>query len=130
MINPAKIKNATEKTYSHSSGPGGQHANKTSTKVQLEFDINKSELSEDEKKLLLEKFPNGEIHVYNQESRSQHQNEEAAFEHLQDLIEENLEVPAERRRKKAPHLTRKGKFRRMLKNKLLKYKARYLGRGE
>ena len=128
MISLEDLKHFTKKTYSHSSGPGGQNVNKTSTKVQLEFDINSSSLSPEEKHVLLKKYPSGEIHVYNQETRRQHRNEELAFEHLILLIEEALVFPEKRKHTKPPHLSRSGKFKKMLKDKLLKFKNRYLER--
>ena len=126
MISIVQLKAATKKTYSHSSGPGGQHANKSSTKVQLEFDIASSSLSSEEQQILLKKYPSGEIHVYNQETRSQHQNEALAFDHLQYLIEDGLIIPTDRKKVLPPHRTKKGKFKKMLKDKLMKYKQRFL----
>lgn len=124
MINIEQIKSATEKKFSHSSGPGGQNVNKTATKVQLSFDIQKSALDDEEKRRLMQKFPDGEIHVYSQETRSQHRNQELAFEHLSDIIVEALRVEKKRRGKKPPHLTRAGKIKKILKDKLMKYRKR------
>lgn len=127
MITIKQIKPYTERFFSRSSGPGGQHVNKSSTKVQLTFDIMRSELREIEKRRLLRKFPNGFIRVVNQETRYQTQNTRMAYEQLLELIQKNLLVPKKRIKKKAPHQTKGGKIRKMMKDKLQKYRKSKLG---
>ncbi|HAT41592.1 MAG TPA: aminoacyl-tRNA hydrolase [Rheinheimera sp.] len=73
------------------SGPGGQHVNKTSTAVQLIFDITKSSLPEHYKTALLQKSDHrisasGKIIIKSQQSRSQEMNKEAALQQLVELI--------------------------------------------
>ncbi len=73
------------------SGPGGQHVNKTSTAVQLMFDITKSSLPEHYKTALLQKSDHrisasGKIIITSQQSRSQELNKEAALQQLVELI--------------------------------------------
>ena len=73
------------------SGPGGQHVNKTSTAVQLMFDITKSSLPEHYKTALLQKSDHritasGKIIIKSQQSRSQEMNKEAALQQLIELI--------------------------------------------
>lgn len=73
------------------SGPGGQHVNKTSTAVQLMFDIAKSSLPEHYKNTLLQKSDHritasGKIIIKSQQSRSQEMNKEAALQQLIELI--------------------------------------------
>jgi len=126
MISLEEIRKFTTKSFARSSGPGGQNVNKTETKVFLDFDIEASTLSDFEKQKLMRKFPNGVIHISNQETRSQHRNVEQAFEHLEEVILENLIEEKERKKKKHPHLTRAGKLRKMLKDKLMRYRKRYL----
>ena len=73
------------------SGPGGQHVNKTSTAVQLMFDITKSSLPEHYKTALLQKSDHritasGKIIIKSQQSRSQEMNKDAALQQLAELI--------------------------------------------
>ncbi|OQX72299.1 MAG: hypothetical protein B6D61_14175 [Bacteroidetes bacterium 4484_249] len=81
---------------SRSSGPGGQHVNKTSTKVELRFNILNSVLFTDEEKIiLLNKLKNkinseGELIIISQESRSQSKNKETALAKFHELIERAL----------------------------------------
>ena len=90
-----------------SSGPGGQHVNKTSSKVLASFHIKSSKgLSEDEKELLFIKLRNkisteGCINVFSSNSRSQHQNKIIAIDRLIDLIRLSL-VKKKSRKKTKP----------------------------
>lgn len=73
------------------SGPGGQHVNKTSTAIQLIFDIRQSSLPEAYKSALLQKADHritasGKIVIKSQQSRSQGMNREAALMQLIELI--------------------------------------------
>jgi ribosome-associated protein len=84
------------------SGPGGQHVNKTSTAVQLIFDIAQSSLPEHYKTALLHKSdhritPSGKIIIKSQHSRSQDMNKTAALLQLTELIRSAGIVPKQRR---------------------------------
>jgi ribosome-associated protein len=80
-------------TASRSSGPGGQHVNKVSTKVELRFNILQSRiLNEEQKQILLIKLKRkltseGELIIISQESRSQIKNRENALEKFYLLIQ-------------------------------------------
>lgn len=126
MITDAQIQSCTEKIFSRSSGPGGQHVNKTSTKVQLTFPFLDVDLDEHVKSKLLKKYPSGKIQVSSQDSRSQKQNIEVGFIKLQRLIQEALRRKKKRKPTRAPHLSSKGKLKKKRKEKLQKYRKRYL----
>lgn len=92
---------------SRSGGPGGQHANKVSSKVELRFDVDSSEfLSEDEKqrikKYLAHKLTkSGELLIESREARSQHRNKQLAIERFYALVEWALK-PRKTRKKTRP----------------------------
>jgi ribosome-associated protein len=86
-----------------SSGAGGQHVNKVSSKVELYFDLASSEaFNEKEKQLLLKNLyyrinKEGVLKIYSSESRSQHTNKEKVVKRLFKIIEKGLIVPKKRR---------------------------------
>ena len=95
-------------TASRSSGPGGQHVNKASTRVTLRFDLaNSASLTQDQKQLLLEKLPTriskqGVLRVVSQKTRSQAANREVALERFAELLRQALEVRPKRKPTKVP----------------------------
>ena len=110
---------------SRSSGPGGQHVNKVSTKVELRFHIPNSELlSEEEKAILLHKLKNkinkdGELIIVSQEERSQIKNKEAAIEKFIIILMEALTPIKER---KATKPTRASLEKRLEEKRLVSEK--------
>ena len=84
-----------------SSGPGGQRANRRSTKVQLWVEIGHLPLTDIQKKRIRKKLGKhinhrDELFVENEEERSQEVNRERALEHLNKLIADALRVPRKR----------------------------------
>lgn len=88
---------------SRSGGKGGQHVNKTSTKVELFFDIKNSELlSEEDKKRLEKKLSNrissdGILVLKCDESRSQLANKKILINRFLELVENALLRPKMRK---------------------------------
>lgn len=82
-----------------SSGPGGQHANKVSTKVQVRWNIRTTALLTAEEKLRFEKLVTAEdeLVVSSQETRSQSTNKERAIVRLLDLVAQTLKVKKKRK---------------------------------
>lgn len=86
-----------------SSGPGGQHANKVSSKVQLLFDIeNSNGLNESEKIRLFRKLKNsvskdGILQLSAETSRSQHKNKELVTNRFFELVKKALQRPKKRK---------------------------------
>lgn len=89
-----------------SGGPGGQHANKVATKVELHWHIPSSEaLSDGERNRVLTKLKDSlnkdqYLIVTDASSRSQHKNRAVAFQKLVDLVEAALHIPKPRRKTK------------------------------
>lgn len=91
-----------EFSYVRSGGPGGQHANKTSTKVELKWDVvGSSALGPRQRARLLENLgprieASGVLRVRSDRYRSQTRNREDALERLADLVATGLQVRKDR----------------------------------
>ena len=91
-----------------SSGSGGKHVNKVSSKVELSFDLIHSEvLSDSQKDMLNKKLSNrlnkqGILILQCDETRSQHKNKELVIKRFLDLIEQGLKEPKKRKPTKTP----------------------------
>lgn len=92
-----------EISFSRSSGPGGQHVNKTSSQAELVFDLaNSPSIPEEDKAWLLERLSHrldsvGRIRLTSQESRSQRQNKGKVVEKLRELLIHGLRRPKARK---------------------------------
>lgn len=77
---------------SRSSGPGGQHANVTASRIEAVFDVDASEaLSEEQKQLIISRLGPRVVAIA-QDARSQSQNRELALERLQGRLRQALRV--------------------------------------
>jgi ribosome-associated protein len=86
-----------ELRFSRSSGPGGQHAQKTETRVEAVFDVEASEaLSKPQKSRVIRKA-GSVLRAVAQDERSQARNRELAIERLADALREALKVERRRR---------------------------------
>ena len=96
--------------FSRSSGPGGQHAQKSDTRVEASFDVEASSaLSEAQKRRVVAKA-GPVLRAIAQDERSQWRNRELATERLVESLREALRVPRRRRPTKP---TRASKERRL-----------------
>lgn len=86
---------------SRSSGPGGQHAQKSESRVEAYFEIDPSALPETLKQRLRERFGRTASAVA-QDERSQLRNRELAAERLLEKIRLALETGPERHATKPP----------------------------
>lgn len=96
-----------DERFSTSGGPGGQHANKAHTRVELRFDIaNSTALSDRHRELLIEQFGT-DVRVVVDDERSQLRNRTIARERLAGRLANAL-VPVRQRRATRPtHGSRK-----------------------
>ena len=86
-----------ELRFSRSSGPGGQHAQKSDTRVEASFDVEASSaLSESQKRRVVAKA-GPVLRAVAQDERSQWRNRELATERLVESLRDALKVPRRRR---------------------------------
>ena len=102
--------------FDPSGGPGGQHANKSATRVELAFDIGSSAVFDESLRTRLlgnlrESVTDGVISIQVGESRSQWRNRQIARRKLVQMIAEALRPPPPRRRATQP--TRASRERRL-----------------
>jgi ribosome-associated protein len=106
-------------TASRASGPGGQHVNKTSSRVTLQWDVAGSTLLTSRQRELIEQrlasrlTRDGVLQVHAEGSRSQHRNRELARERLVELVAGALHTDPPRRATRTP----RGVHRRRVANK-------------
>jgi ribosome-associated protein len=91
---------------SRSSGPGGQHANVTASRVEAVFEIDSSAALSDEQKRRLRARFGGRVTAIAQDSRSQARNRELALERLRERVSMALRPRKRRRPTKATSTSR------------------------
>jgi ribosome-associated protein len=88
---------------SRAGGPGGQHVNTASTRIELLWNLETSNvLSDDQRTRLRERLASrldstGAVRIVSSARRSQQQNRQAADERLAALVRHALHVPKRRR---------------------------------
>jgi ribosome-associated protein len=93
---------------SRSGGPGGQHVNTSSTRVELVWNVAASPtLTDAQRARITERLANrinseGELLLAESGSRSQLHNKEAVVERLVELLREALHIPKARRKTRPP----------------------------
>ena len=111
-LDPGEI----EESFVRAAGPGGQHVNKSSTAVQLRFDVRQSPSLPEEVRHRLERLAgqrltrDGVLVLVAQGERSQKRNREEALARLVALIRAAAQRPVPR---KATRPTRGSKLRRL-----------------
>jgi ribosome-associated protein len=99
-----------ELRVSRSSGPGGQHAQKSSTRVEALFDVDASSALTDTQKRRVVARAGPVLRAVAQDERSQSRNRELAVERLVDKLRAALAVP---RRRKATKPSAAARERRL-----------------
>jgi ribosome-associated protein len=96
-------RNELDFRVSRSSGAGGQHVNKTSSRVEIFWNVRESKaLTEEQRSRLLTRLASrltssGSIRIVASDMRSQTRNRELAEERLAETIDRALAVPKKRR---------------------------------
>jgi len=115
---------------SRAGGPGGQHVNTSSTRVELIWNVATSpSLSESQRQRVMEKLANrinaaGELILAEGGSRSQQQNREAVTRRLVDLVARALYRPPPRRRTRPTRASREKRLRAKKRRSELKHLRR------
>ncbi len=112
-MNVVLLKSELTYKFVRSSGSGGQHVNKVSSKAELYFNLNDSSVfNDDEKQKLTEVFNNrlnkdGILILTCDESRSQFRNKAIVTRRLLELIDEGLKEDKKRIATKIPKSAKK-----------------------
>jgi ribosome-associated protein len=127
-ITPELVLPLAELDYraTRSGGPGGQHVNTSSTRIEVWWDVGSSPaLTEEQRTRLLARLSSrlhsdGRLRVVASESRSQLRNREAATERLRELVATALEVRKPRKRTKPSRAARAARLEAKRKRSALK----------
>ena len=95
---------------SRSSGPGGQHANVTASRIEAVFDVDASAALDDASRERLLRKLGPRVSAVAQDARGQARNRELALKRLQSKLREGLRRP---RRRRATRPSRAAKERRL-----------------
>jgi len=102
------LKDELELSFTRSSGPGGQHANTSSTRVELRFDVaGSAALNDEQKERIRERLASrltedGVLILSGSQHRSQTRNREAVLARFRTLLAEALAPPPPPRRPTRP----------------------------
>src|SRR5256885_11223980 len=95
---------------SRSSGPGGEHANVTASRIEASFDVAASSaLTEAQKRRVIARV-GPRLTAVAQDARSQARNRELALERLRSRLEHALAVPRTRRPTKPTKSSRRARL--------------------
>ena len=114
-------------------GPGGQHVNTSSTRIELRWSVRDSRALDDAQRArLLERLATrldgeGAVRVVASEYRSQRQNREAAEARLAELVRKALVVPKTRRPTKPSRAAKAKRLDEKRKQSDKKQQRRHLG---
>jgi ribosome-associated protein len=104
VIPPSEL----EVRATRSSGAGGQQVNKTSSRIEITWNVKESKaISEEQREILLDRLgsrlsADGSIRVVSSETRSQLRNRERAEARLAQLIRNALTIPKKRKPTRRP----------------------------
>lgn len=106
-----------EITASRSGGPGGQHVNKSDTKITIRWNVKKTKaLDEIKKNRVLKNLQSrltteGDLIIHSRSTRSQQQNKKNAIEKLVKILKKALLVPKKRMKTRTPKAIKEARLR-------------------
>lgn len=115
-----------ELAAARSSGPGGQHVNKTETKVVLTFDLDRSQsLTPQQKELLRGRLHgrltrDGRLRLSSQRYRSRAANERDVRDRFAQILEQGLRRPARRKPTRVPAAAKRRRLEDKRKRSVVK----------
>lgn len=119
-----------EITASRSGGPGGQHVNKTSTRITVRWNVRQTQaLTEEQKERVLEKLGSrltaeGDLIINNSTSRSQEHNKKMALAQLAHDVKKALFVAKKRMKTRVPQGAQESRLQAKLHRGLIKKRRR------
>jgi ribosome-associated protein len=113
-----------ELRFSRSSGPGGQHAQKTETRVEAAFDVEASSGLSPVQKARVIRRAGPVLRAVAQDERSQARNRELAIERLVDSLQRALKVERRRRPTKPTAAARERRLQEKRRRSELKRQRR------
>jgi ribosome-associated protein len=138
IVSPALSLPLSELEYraSRSSGPGGQHVNTSSTRIEVWWDVaGSSALSEEQRARLLARLgrrldSSGRLRLVSGGSRSQLRNREEVTERLRELVAVALRVPKPRKRTRPPRAAKAARLEAKRRRSAIKRERRPPGAEE
>lgn len=112
-------------------GPGGQHVNTSSTRVELLWDVDRSPSIDDEQRARLKQKlrkrigADGVLRLTSAASRSQHQNKEDVARRFAHMLEQALRVPKPRKKTRVPKAVREARLKaKKNRSRIKQYRGR------
>lgn len=118
--------NEIEISASRSGGPGGQHVNKTSSRITVRWNIAQSSaLSQEQKDRLIASLGSAltkesELIIHTSTSRSQQQNKQLALELLAQKVRDGLRVKKKRQKMKVSKAAKQARMQTKKKRSMIK----------
>lgn len=113
-------------TVSRAGGPGGQHVNKTATKVTVRWNAkNTGALTEEQKMRVLQNLGSrltdgGDLIIHCSASRSQQHNKKLALDQFAKIVQKALFVPKKRMKTRVPKVIQEARLQEKKRRSTLK----------
>jgi ribosome-associated protein len=115
-----------EVTTSRSGGPGGQHVNKSDTRITVRWNVRNTNIFSDaQKERVLQRLGanltrDGDLIVHSSASRSQQQNKREALKNLAVKVRRALHVPKKRMKTRVPKGAKEARLQAKTRRSVIK----------